>query len=124
MQFIDQQPRARVPLFYSACDVGLVSLRNTKLFQSVLPSKIFEYLGMAKPILLSVDGESRRLLGDAGAGWYVPPEDSSALCDAVLQAFHNQDELGLIGLRGRDYVLQHYDRRVLAARYLQLLAAL
>ena len=124
VQFIDQQPRPRVPLFYAACDVGLVALRDTKLFQSVLPSKIFEYLGMAKPILMSVDGESRRLLEDAGAGWYVPPEDSSALCDAVLEAFRNQDNLGCMGMRGRAYVLQYYDRRVLAAQYLQLLAIL
>jgi colanic acid biosynthesis glycosyl transferase WcaI len=124
VQFIDQQPRARVPLFYSACDVGLVPLRNTKLFQSVLPSKIFEYLGIAKPILLSVAGESRRLLEDAGAGWYVPPEDSVALFEAVLKAFRTQDELRTMGLRGRDYVLAYYDRRVLAARYLELLATL
>ena len=69
VEFIDQQPRDLVPLFYSACDIGLVPLRNTKLFQSVLPSKIFEYLGMARPILLSVDGESRSLLEESGAGW-------------------------------------------------------
>jgi putative colanic acid biosynthesis glycosyltransferase WcaI len=124
VQFIDQQPRQRLPLFYSACDIGLVPLRKTKLFQSVLPSKIFEYLGMAKPILMSVDGESRYLLEDAGAGWYVPPEDSLALCDAVMKAFHNQDELRRMGMRGRHYVLQHFDRRVLAARYLRLLATI
>ena len=120
-QFIDQQPRQRVPFFYSACDIGLVPLRNSKLFQSVLPSKIFEYLGMARPILLSVDGESRRLLEESGAGWYVPPENALALYDAVLNAFHKHEALPTMGTRGRDYVLQHYDRKALAAQYLQLL---
>src|SRR5262249_51820991 len=28
VQFIDQQPKARVPLFYAACDLGLVTLRD------------------------------------------------------------------------------------------------
>ena len=79
---------------------------------------------MARPILLSVDGESRRLVEESGAGWYVPPEDSLALCDAVLNAFHKQDVLPTMGMRGRDYVMQHYDRKVLAAEYLQLLAML
>ncbi len=57
------------------------------------------------------------------AGTHLP-EDSSALCDAVLKAFRNQDDLRRMGMRGRDYVLRHYDRRVLAAQYLQLLAML
>jgi colanic acid biosynthesis glycosyl transferase WcaI len=117
VQFIQQQPRHRVPLFYAACDLGLVPLRNTKLFQSVLPSKIFEYLGMAKPILLSVDGEARSLVQESGAGWFVPPEDSGALRDAVLEAFHRKGELPDMGTRGRDYVLRHYDRKVLASAY-------
>jgi colanic acid biosynthesis glycosyl transferase WcaI len=122
VQFIQLQPRHRVPLFYSACDVGLVPLRNTKLFQSVLPSKIFEYLGMAKPILLSVDGEARNLVERSGAGWYVPPEDRQALCGGVLEAFRSRDDLQPMGIRGRDYVLKHYNRKVLAAEYLRILA--
>lgn len=123
VQFIDHQPKERVPLFYSACDVGLVPLRNTPLFQSVLPSKIFEYLGMAKPILLSVDGEARKLVEDGQAGWYVPPEDAPALCEAVLHAFRQRDLLTSMGTRGREFVLRHYDRRMLAARYLSLLTS-
>ena len=65
-----------------------------------------------------------------GASWRTPepagtsPEDSSALCNAVLEAFRNQDNLECMGMRGRDYVLHYYDRRVLAAQYLQLLATL
>lgn len=47
-----------------------------------------------------------------------------ALAGTVLKAFCNQDELTLMGTRGRDYVLKYYDRRLLAARYLQLLATL
>jgi glycosyltransferase involved in cell wall biosynthesis len=121
VQFIEQQPRSRVPLFYAACDVGLVSLRNTSLFQSVLPSKIFEYLGMERPILISVDGEARMLLEEAGAGWYVPPEDSPALARAVLEALDKRDELKKRGEQGRAYVLQHYNRKALAAEYLRLI---
>src|SRR5205085_7652336 len=60
VQFIDQQPKARVPLFDAACGLGLVTLRDAPLFQEVLPSKIFEYLGMERPLLLSVGGEARQ----------------------------------------------------------------
>jgi glycosyltransferase involved in cell wall biosynthesis len=121
IQFIDQQPRSRVPEFYSACDVGLVTLRDTRLFQSVLPSKIFEYLAMARPVLLSVDGEARALVEEAGAGWYVAPEDSWALREAILKAVQDRQALEQMGNRGHDYVMRYYDRTDLANKYLKLL---
>ncbi|MFH1114450.1 MAG: glycosyltransferase family 4 protein [Pseudomonadota bacterium] len=124
VQFIDHQPKSRVPLFYAACDAGLVPLRDTRLFQRVLPSKIFELMGMAKPIFLSVDGEARSLVEGAQAGSYVPPENAAALCEAVLRAVGNPELLSSMGERGREFVLRHYDRRVLAERYLKLLEGL
>ena len=68
VQFIPQQPKGRVPLFYDACDLGLVTLRATPLFQEVLPSKIFEYLGMERPIRVGVEGEARRRVAACGGG--------------------------------------------------------
>jgi glycosyltransferase involved in cell wall biosynthesis len=121
VQFIDQQPKERVPLFYAACDLGLVTLRDTPLFQSVLPSKIFEYLGMERAILLTVGGEARRLVEDAGAGIYVPPDNPQALAEGIQQAYQTRQMLPAMGRRGRQYVLSHYDRQVLAGRYLDTL---
>jgi glycosyltransferase involved in cell wall biosynthesis len=121
VQFIDAQPKARVPQFYAACDLGLVTLRNTSLFQEVLPSKIFEYLGMEKPILLAVGGEARRLIETSGAGVYVPPEDVDAMVAAIRKISTEHGMLAEMGKRGRAYVLEHFDRRVLARRYLKLL---
>lgn len=122
VQFIDQQPKHRVPLFYAACDVGLVTLRDTPLFQEVLPSKIFEYLGMERSIILSVDGEARRLVEAAGGGRFVPPENVDALVQAVEFAADHPDTLPKMGRSGRQYVLEHYDRAALARRYLDVLA--
>jgi len=122
VQFIDAQPKARVPLFYAACDLGIVTLRDTSLFQEVLPSKIFEYLGMERAILLGVGGEARRLVEAAGAGVYVAPEDVDAMVASIRMLSRDPARLSEMGKRGRAYVLEHYDRRVLARRYLELLA--
>jgi len=122
VQFIDVQPRERVPAFYAACDLGLVTLRNAPLFQEVLPSKIFEYLGMERPVLLSVDGQARRLVEEAGAGEFVRPEDVPAMVEAVLRLSGDRERLAEMGRSGRRHVLDHYDRRALAGRYLGLLS--
>ena len=124
VQFIDQQPKSRIPQFYAACDIGLVTLRNTPLFQEVLPSKIFEYLGMERPVIISVDGEARSLVEQAGAGVFVPPEDAEALVQAIRRLEREREKLAEMGRAGRRYVLEHYDRRALARRYAELLGAL
>lgn len=121
VQFIDQQPKTRVPLFYAACDIGLVTLRNTDLFQEVLPSKIFEYLGMERPVLVSVDGEARRLVEASGGGRFVPPENVPAMTSAIVRAERERAEMAASGRRARGYVIEHFDRNRLAARYLGIL---
>jgi colanic acid biosynthesis glycosyl transferase WcaI len=121
VQFIDQQPKARVPLFYAACDLGLVTLRDTPLFQEVLPSKIFEYLGMERPVLLNVAGEARRVVEEAGAGAYVPADDPAAIVTAVRRLSGQKELLAEMGRRGRRHVLEHFDRRALARQYLDVL---
>lgn len=121
VQFIDQQPKERVPLYYDACDLGLVTLRDTPLFQEVLPSKIFEFLGMQRPILLGVGGEARRLVESCGAGEFVRPQDVDAMVGAIRRLSADPRLLEEMGRRGRAHVLANYDRRVLASRYLDIL---
>jgi glycosyltransferase involved in cell wall biosynthesis len=121
VQFIDQQPKQRIPLFYAACDIGLVTLRNTPLFQDVLPSKIFEYLGMERPVVISVEGEARRLVENADAGVFVAPENVAELVRAIRDLSAHPDRLAAMGRSGREHVLAHYDRKTLAERYAGLL---
>lgn len=121
VQFIDAQPKDRVPSFYAACDLGLVSLRRAAIFEDVLPSKIFEYLAMERPIVLSVGGDAKALVEAARAGVYVPPEDPEALAQAVRRLAATPERRALMGRHGREYVLTHYDRTHLAERYLEIL---
>jgi colanic acid biosynthesis glycosyl transferase WcaI len=122
VQFVDQQPKPRVPDFYAACDLGLVTLRDTPLFQDVLPSKIFEYMGMQKPLLIGVGGEARRTVEEAGAGEFVPPENVPALVEAITRLSQQPERLEQMGRNGRDYVIDKFDRRVIALRYLDILS--
>jgi glycosyltransferase involved in cell wall biosynthesis len=121
VQFIDQQPKTRVPNFYAASDLGLVTLRDTPLFQDVLPSKIFEYMAMQKPLLIGVGGEARKTVEDAGAGEYVPPEDVAALVEAVTRLSQQPGRREQMGRNGRNYVIDNFDRRIISRQYLEIL---
>jgi glycosyltransferase involved in cell wall biosynthesis len=86
-----------------------------------LPSKIFEYLGMERPILLSVGGDARNLVEEAAAGEYVPPGDAPAMAAAIMRLAADPATRLEMGQSGREYVLRHFDRRALAMSYLDIL---
>lgn len=121
VRFVDQQPKARVPRFYAACDVGLVCLRDRPLFREVLPSKIFELMGSERPILIAVDGEARQVVEAAQAGWFVPPEDPAALAAAVERLVGDPAARAAAGRSGRRRVVERFSRPALARRYLEVL---
>lgn len=121
---LGQQPRHDVPRLVASSDLVAVILRRAELFEKVIPSKMFEVMGSARPMVLGVRGEAEALLREAGAGWAVPPEDPAALAQAIRRAKADPDERRRRGEAGRAYVVEHYDRDVLARRYLDELAAL
>lgn len=119
--FTGRRPKAEMPAFLAATDLCFVHLRKTPLFDTVIPSKIFEALGMRRAILIGVDGEARKLVENSGGGVAMPPEDEDALVDAVLRFSEDRAELEHLGETGRQYVLKHFDRDTLAEEYLELL---
>lgn len=121
VHFVDRQPREKMPLYYECSDVCIVPLKNTSLFKTVLPSKIFEIMAMSRPIIQSVDGEARQLLEQAGAGVYVEPECEDAICEAILNFYNNPHQAQLMGDNGRIFVERNFNRDTLADKYLTAL---
>ncbi|MCB0323545.1 MAG: glycosyltransferase family 4 protein [Bdellovibrionales bacterium] len=118
---LEQQPKAAISRFWAAANACLIPLRRTDTFKTVIPSKLFEAMGMAVPIVLGVDGESRALLERAEAGIYVEPENPAALAEAVSNLARNPALGPTFGARGRAFVERFFDRQSLALRYLELL---
>ncbi len=84
VRMIGPQPKDAMPRIWSLCDVALVHLRDSPVFAEVIPSKIFEAMGMGKPILLAAPaGEAKEIVEADGAGIWVPPGDAGALAAAA-----------------------------------------
>lgn len=121
VRFLDQLPHEAIPDHVRAADVTLVLLRDLPLFRTVIPSKIFEFMGTARPIVIGVDGEARRLVEDAGAGVFVPPEDAAALAATVRRLAGDPATCARLGASGRAFVERHFSRQAQARRYLDIL---
>ena len=112
-------PHSEVKDYMAATDIALVVLRDTPLFRTVLPSKMFEAMGAAKPVVLGVDGEARDVLDRSGGGIAVAPEDSRALAAAVADLAMDRSRRGDLGEAGRLFVEREFRRSVWAKRFIE-----
>ena len=121
VRFLPNQPRDAMPGLLNLAYATIVPLKKLDLFKSALPSKMFESMATAKPIVASVEGEAARLVESADAGVVVPPEDPSALSQEVQRLASDPVLARRLGEQGRAYVSKHFDREAIARRFIELL---
>lgn len=119
--FVDTVSKDEVARYWSLLDVSVIHLRRTDLFTTVIPSKLFECMGMGIPVLHGVAGESADIVQQEGVGEVFEPENVDQLVasllriktDPGLRARYRQNCLDAAG---------RYDRAALGGRMLQALA--
>jgi len=123
VRFVGPVGKDEVVRYWRLADAALVLLRDRPVFRHVLPSKIFEAMATARPIILGVLGESADLLLAAQAGVVFPPENALALAEAVTTLAGTPERAAEMGWRGRRFVEAELDRDKLAAAMLEELRA-
>lgn len=87
---IPRQPKHAMPQLWSLCDVSMVNLRDAPLFRTVIPSKIFESMGMGIPMVVSMPaGEATEIVRSSKSGIVVPPESPADLANALVKLADN-----------------------------------
>ncbi len=121
---LGQQPKSAMPGIWAASDAALVLLRRVDTFKTVIPSKMFEAMAMACPMILGVEGEAKALMEAGGAGIAITPESATELAAAVTRLADDPAFAAQLGESGRSFVAREFDRRVLAERLLGEMQAL
>jgi len=123
VHFYSSQPSARMPSVVGAFDVALIPLKRLELFKGALPSKMFEAMAAAVPLLASIEGEARELVERAQAGLCIEPENRQAMADAILKFYKDPQLRQSLGRNGQRYVVEHFDRQKIADRFERLLTS-
>ncbi len=122
VHFLDTVPKAEVPRYWSLLDVAIIHLKKKPAFELVIPSKLFECMGMGIPVLHGVAGESAGIVAREGVGLLFEPENAVALVEGVRRLAGDQ----ALYQRLRDNGLAaapRYDRVALAQRMMGVLEA-
>lgn len=108
--FVGTQPRQRLPSFIAGADVVVASLKRWRLFESALPTKLFEAMAMEVPIVCAISGEAKEMMEESGAGVCVEPGNPAEMARAISGLFNDRNALSRRGTRAREYVEKHYSR--------------
>ncbi len=119
--FIQKINKDQVQHMLSFFDVCFVGRNNTKLFDyGVSSNKFFDYMLAKKPIISS----SNRIKDPvelSGCGFVVPPEDSNAIVNTIMELYHmHPEEREKLGDKGKKYVKKEHNFKRLSGIYLEL----
>ncbi|HMA77010.1 MAG TPA: glycosyltransferase family 4 protein [Candidatus Krumholzibacteriaceae bacterium] len=118
------QPKERVMDFYRISDIGLIMLKDSVLFSSVIPSKMFEYMAVKSPVIMSVPrGEATAIVEKHDCGVLCDPDSPSKLADCIWDFYSNPEKLEKCGNNGLKAVMEIYNRETLASKYLDVIEA-
>lgn len=115
--FIDSVTKDQVARYWSLLDVSIIHLKKTDLFTTVIPSKLFECMGMGLPVLHGVAGESADIVRNEGVGIVFEPENATQLIAGLMQMRCDQPAYKQYQKNCLE-AAKKYDRSVLAQRML------
>lgn len=117
-----RETMAEVNASSDLCVIPMKATTTTDTF----PSKIYTILACSKSVLVQADADSELhwLVTEQRCGRVVPPGDQMAFANAILDAYHHQEDLLAEGERGRLFVQQRYSKESVAVQYDQLIKEL
>ncbi|MGL5623437.1 glycosyltransferase family 4 protein, partial [Cetobacterium sp.] len=70
IKVLNSLPREELLYKYLEADILFLQLKNIKMFQKTIPSKIFEYMATGKPIIYGLEGIGKQILENFNQKYY------------------------------------------------------
>ncbi|MGA2399070.1 MAG: glycosyltransferase family 4 protein [Steroidobacteraceae bacterium] len=111
--FVGQLPQADALNYVREADVCASPFYPTPVLRSTSPTKLIEYMAMAKAVVANDHPEQMRVIEASGAGYCVAYEEQ-AFAAAIVRLLQNPETAQLMGQRGRRYAIEHRDYKTIA----------
>jgi glycosyltransferase involved in cell wall biosynthesis len=119
--FLPPIPKIKVPYALAAADACIAILKPVEMYKTTYPNKVFDYMASEKPVVLVIDGVIREVIENANGGIPVCPGDSDGLAQAIQLLADDPELAHRMGHQARIYVESHFDRAILASRFLEIM---
>lgn len=111
-----------IPAILRESDILIVTTKKCNLYKyGISFNKVFEYLGAAKPIIISYDTEYD-FIKEANCGFSVPAEDNREICKNILKLISlSKEEKQALGQNGRKYAEKNFNTKILSKKLDELI---
>jgi glycosyltransferase involved in cell wall biosynthesis len=113
-------PFEDVPIFLSACDVGLVILPDISSARIRVTLKGFEYWACEKPVVVSDLPALREVVKPCQTGLFYKPGDSNDLAEKTCALLEDRNLSRRMGEAGRKLVEEKYSWEKLAMQFVSI----
>lgn len=107
LYMLKQTPLEELPAVLSMADLVVLPQRRTRAAQAQIPSKLFDAMSMALPIVATDVSDVAEIL-DGDCGRIVEPENDLALADAVAEILEAPEDAEAMGRRARARLIENY----------------
>jgi len=120
--FINAISKKQVQSILHLFDICFLGWNNDELYKfGTSANKIFDYMYSGKPILNSFSGKGD-LVDISNSGITVEAKNPQAIARGILKMYNlTQEERKVMGMNGKNYVLEHFTYEKLANKYKELL---
>jgi glycosyltransferase involved in cell wall biosynthesis len=106
------QPFDDIPKWVAAADVIAIPQKDSPATWGQLPSKVFDAMAMAKPIVATDVNDLSMILDECGV--IIKPENVAQLRKAILDLYQNPAEREELGKNARKRCVERYSYDALA----------
>lgn len=106
--FEDWRPFEEVPSYIEASQICLIPHQSTPHTEATSPHKLFQYMLMAKPVVVSSCRPLKRVVEETGGGLVFEAGDSDGLAEAILR-LEDDGLRASLGQAGKQAVLDRYN---------------
>lgn len=89
--------------------IGIIPLPDLPKFQTNIPQKLFEFMALRMPVVLSDLPPCRPFAGDGAFAFLVRPDAPEEYADAILRLLENENLRRSMGEEGRRRMVKNYN---------------
>jgi len=123
IDFVGQVPMDEVWQYIERAAVCLSPYYPCFTLNSTSPTKLIEYMAMARPVVANEHPEQSLIIAESNAGLCLP-WDETAFADGIVRFLQDPQEAAAMALRGREWVKRNRTNATMAdvveSRYLAL----
>lgn len=112
VDFLNPVPSAQMPSILASVDVAIISLKT--YIPGAVPSKLYEAMASARPVIYVAEGEGADIVKQSGSGLVVQPGNVQGIADAVVALMRTPELRTRLGSNGRQAAKDRFDRTAIA----------